>query len=45
MSKGGVYRAWNMDMRFMEVAKFHPSQFLSDYNRPLNIFEEFRNDD
>jgi hypothetical protein len=25
MSKGGAYRAWNSDLRFMNVAQFHPS--------------------
>jgi hypothetical protein len=25
MSKGGAYRAWNTDLRFMNVAQFHPS--------------------
>ncbi len=44
MSKGGTFRVWNTDLRFMDVAKFHPSQFLSDYTRPLSLFIELEND-
>ena len=44
MSKGGVYRAWNTDLRYMEVAKFHPSQFYTEYTRPLSLFLELEND-
>jgi hypothetical protein len=25
MSKGGVYRIWNMDYKCQEIAKFHPT--------------------
>ena len=25
LSKGGVYRAWNLNMKYMEVARFHES--------------------
>ncbi len=45
MSKGGTFRAWNTDLRFMEVAKFHPSQYYTEYVRPLSLFIEFPNDD
>ena len=45
MSKGGTYRAWNTDLRFMEVAQFHPSQFYTEYSRPLSLFIELENDD
>lgn len=45
LSKGGTYRAWNTDLRYMQVAQFHPSQFLTDFSRPLSLFEEMKNDE
>jgi hypothetical protein len=44
MSKGGVYRAWNTDLRYMDLAKFHPSQFYTEYTQPLSLFLELAND-
>jgi hypothetical protein len=29
----------------MQVAQFHPSQFLTDFSRPLSLFEEMKNDE
>lgn len=44
LSKGGVYRVMNMQFQYQEIAKFHPSQFLQDFSRPLSLFIELEND-